>query len=143
MRTLAALRYATRTGKNGLVELFAVGPSDMPLSKMRQMLCLTSLFGANRFVMTVAAVDARGNVLKGQYYNPNNYMQPWFSAFGNLGEQVKQILNYREYEYKPLVQVVYPLSAARKNIKNDIVEQINNEYKNLLITLTKSKSTGR
>lgn len=135
--TLAALRYATRTGKNGLVELFAVGPSDMPLSKMRQMLCLTSLFGANRFVMTVASVDARGNVLKGQYYNPNNYMQPWFSAFGNLGEQVKQILNYREYEYKPLVQVVYPLSAARKNIKNDIIEQINNEYKNLLITLTK------
>jgi hypothetical protein len=85
----------------------------------------------------VAAVDARGNVLKGQYYNPNNYMQPWFSAFGNLGKQVEHILKYREYDYKPHVQVVYPLSAARKNIKNDIVEQINNEYKNLLITLTK------
>ncbi len=137
--TLAALRYATRTGKNGLIELFAVGPCDMPLSKMRQMICLTSLFGANRFVMTVAAVDARGNVLKGQYYNPNNYMQPWFEALDNLGEQAEQILNYREYDYQPQVQVVYPLSATRKNIKKEVVEQIDKEYKGLLISLTEKQ----
>ena len=139
VETLAALRYATKTGKHGLVEVFAVGPCDMPVSRIRQMICLTSLFGADHFVMTVAAVDARGNSIKNQYYNPNNYMQPWFSAYKTLGAEIESILEYRDAPFKPQVQVVYPLNIAQKNIKTPLVEKINLNYKKLLVDLTQKQ----
>ena len=63
--------------------------------------------------------------IKNQYYNPNNYMQPWFSAYKTLGAEIESILEYREAPFKPQVQVVYPLSISQKNIKTSFVEKIN------------------
>lgn len=61
-----------------LAELFALGPADMTLTKMRVLIYLSALHGINHYVTAVSALDARGNVEKAFYYNPVAPTQPWF-----------------------------------------------------------------
>lgn len=115
--TLSTAKYAIDKVKNGgLAELFALGPSDMPLAKIRQMIWLTALFGVDRYVLAVSALDARGNLIRNRYFNPHNYMQPWFEAYGELGEDAKIAAAYARKTAAPDVQIRYPLTPAMREI---------------------------
>ncbi|MBQ0124859.1 MAG: hypothetical protein KBS59_00865, partial [Clostridiales bacterium] len=56
--TLGSIQ-AARKGINGaLTELFALGPCDMPVARLLQMIDLTALFGVDHYVLAVSAADA-------------------------------------------------------------------------------------
>ena len=57
-----------RGNKGGLIELFAIGPTDMPYQKLRRQIWLAAAFGMNRYSF-LGPIDARGNAIKKFYYN--------------------------------------------------------------------------
>ncbi len=85
-------------GDKALAELFALGPSDMTLAKMRQMIWIAALHGVTHFITAVSALDARGNVEKPFYYNPIAPTQPWFPHIGVLNDSAAEAA---ELAYKP------------------------------------------
>lgn len=52
-----------RGNKGGLIELFAIGPTDMPYQKLRRQIWLAAAFGMNRYCF-LGPIDARGNAIK-------------------------------------------------------------------------------
>lgn len=111
--TLGVVQAAIRE-KNcgGLVETFALGPTDITPQRMEQMLWLESMFGVDHYVLAVAAADASGNLRRSTYFSPMNYATPSFSAFGALGISAAKAASFASKQILPEVWVRYPLSLA-------------------------------
>ena len=113
--TLGMIENATKVSMatDALAELFALGPSDIPLGKIRQMIWLTALHGVNHYVLSVAPVDARGNMQK-RWYMTFNPTQPWFKALNELGVDARKAALYaaKESEYKIAVRYPQTVTAA-------------------------------
>lgn len=138
--TLGAERYATRNGKHGLIEVFALGPTDMPLAKWKQMINLVSFFGLDHYVLAVTAVDARGNSIKNAYFNPHNYMQPFWPAFKTLGEVAKKAVSMAKRKAAAQVQVIYPATlSASYLLDSKKCEEFDHEYRTCLQKLTENQ----
>ena len=111
--TLGTVEHGIRrNGNGGLAELFALGPCDMPLGRMKKMIRLVSMFGVDHYVLAVAQLDMRGNVVKSQYFNPYSRTQPWFRALKLLGEDARAAAQTAEKTFLPEIQIRYP-SAER------------------------------
>lgn len=113
--TMGMIKNATKKAKatDALAELFALGPADMPLGKIRQMIWITALHGVNHYVLSVAPVDARGNMQK-RWYMTFNPTQPWFKALNELGEDAHKASLYaaKESDYKIAVRYPQTLTAT-------------------------------
>lgn len=113
--TLGLIENATKVSMapDALAELFALGPSDMPLAKIRQMIWLTALHGVNHYVLSVAPIDARGNMQK-RWYMTFNPTQPWFKALNELGTDAQEATLYaaKESEYKIAVRYPQTITAS-------------------------------
>ncbi len=79
--TFGTAQCGIKQRKNGgLAELFALGPADMPLSRMAAMLNMAGLFGIDHYVLAVSQLDFRGNVGKYGWFNPYSSDQPWWEG---------------------------------------------------------------
>ncbi len=119
--TLAVAQHAAgRQGRGGLVELFALGPSDMRHATQRQMLWLCAMHKLDRYLLAIAPLDARGNVAKCGYFNPHTLTQPWFPALRLLGDEARVASRYAAKPQRCEIAIRYPqreaarLSAKRK-----------------------------
>ena len=89
-QTLSGCRHAIEAnGHGGLAELYAYGPSDMPLARFRQMMWVMAAFGIDRYVQAVSQLDARGNASKSAWYNPLSPTQTWFPHYREFGADAK------------------------------------------------------
>ena len=107
----ASIKYV---GNGGLAELFALGPTDIVPARIEQMIWLVSLFGVDRYVLAVSPLDARGNYIKSEYYNPMNYTNPWFEGYEELGETAIQAAKIASKTALPEIAIRYPISCAMK-----------------------------
>ncbi len=115
--TLGTAKYAIDSRNNGgLAELFSVNPCDIPIAKERHMIWLTALYGVNHYLFAVPQLDARGNVEKPYYFNPNSTMQPWFPAFREIGEDAAIAAEIAQKTCIGSIQVRYPQTLAANNI---------------------------
>lgn len=122
--TLKMLETATAMkGVGGLIEVFALGPSDMTISKLRQMLWLAGLHGADHYVMAVSALDARGNIEKPYYYNPMASTQPWFEAFRELGDDARKAAAFATAKADFKIALRYPQSITENKKFKEGYEQ--------------------
>lgn len=113
--TLAVAQHAIgRRGNGGLVELFALGPSDMRHATQRQMIWLCALHKIDHYVLAVAPLDARGNVEKSAYFNPLTRMQPWFPAFRLLSDESRIAARYASKPVRCEIAVRYPQREAAR-----------------------------
>jgi hypothetical protein len=113
--TLAVAQHAIgRQGRGGLVELFALGPSDLRHATHRQMIWLCALHKIDYYVLAVAPIDARGNVEKSAYFNPMTRMQPWFPAFRLLGDDARVAACYASKPMRCEIAVRYPQREAAR-----------------------------
>ncbi len=113
--TLAVAQHAIgRRDNGGLVELFALGPSDMLHATQRQMLWLCALHKMDRYVLAIAPLDARGNVEKSGYFNPLTRMQPWFPAFRLLGDEARVAARYAAKPVCCDIAIRYPQREAAR-----------------------------
>ena len=120
--TLATAEHGIRhAGNGGLAELFALGPSDMTLARMKKMIRLTGMFGVDHYVLAVAQLDMRGNVEKSNYFNPYSRTQPWFRALKLLGEDAAFSADIAGKPFVPEIQIRYP-GAPRP--LNDLLIQL-------------------
>jgi hypothetical protein len=99
---------AINIGNGASAELFALGPSDMTLSKRRQMIWLSALHGINHYFFSLASLDARANIEKPDYYNPITVIQPWFDATKELGEDAKKAALYAQKKGIQEIAIRYP-----------------------------------
>lgn len=107
----AAIRIRSN---GGLSEIFALGPTDIPPSRIEQMIWLMAMWGVDHFLLAVAAADARGNVKKNGWYNPMNYMNPWFEGFAELGVSASEAVSFTEKEIDTDVYVRAPITELRR-----------------------------
>lgn len=137
--TFGTAQSAILKNKNGgLVETLALGPTDIIPARISQMLTLEAMFGIDRFVLAVSAADARGNVRKNGYYNPTNYMNPWFSGYGLLGKNAQTAAELAHKKTAFELAVRLPYSSVRKNLTKhpEKAEAISGKTKTLLSYLT-------
>ena len=113
--TLAVAQHAIgRVGNGGLVELFALGPSDMSHATQRQMIWLCALHKMDRYLLAIAPLDARGNVEKAGYFNPLSRTQPWFPAFRLLADESRVAARYAAKPVRCDIAIRYPQRAAAR-----------------------------
>ena len=113
--TFGTVQAAVRTGTHGgLVETFALGPTDLPPARVEQMLWLEAMFNIDRYVLAVAAADARGNVKKNGWFNPMNYMNPWFEGYAALGASAMEAADCAGKIIAADVCVRVPYHACRR-----------------------------
>lgn len=113
--TLAVAQHAAgRNGNGGLVELFALGPSDMRHATQRQMLWLCAMHKMDRYLLAIAPLDARGNVEKFGYYNPLTPTQPWFPALRLLADESRVAARYAAKPVRCDVGLRYPQREAAR-----------------------------
>ncbi|EIQ02110.1 hypothetical protein OpiT1DRAFT_00690 [Opitutaceae bacterium TAV1] len=91
-----------------LAELFALGPSDMTLTTMRQMIYLAALHGVTHYVTAISALDAKGNVEKPYYYNAISPTQPWFPFIAGLGEAAAEAAELAHRHSTASIALRYP-----------------------------------
>ena len=110
-----AERATAAKGVGGMAELFALGPPDMPLARIRQMIWLTALHGIDRYLLAIAPLDARGNKDKPNYYNPFTRTQPWFDALREIGTDARKAAGIARKKSGGAIAVRWPqsLTAAR------------------------------
>ena len=114
--TLGTVEHGIRrNGNGGLAELFALGPCDMPIGRMKKMIRTVSMFGVDHYVLAVAQLDMRGNVEKSLYFNPYSRTQPWFHALKLLGEDAFSAAQTAKKTFFPEIQIRYPSTERPLN----------------------------
>lgn len=122
--TLLLERHATtRNGRGGLAELFAIGPADMPFGKLRQMIWLTALHGVSEYVLAVSPLDARGNLIKRDYFTAFTPVQTWFDQLPLLAEESTRAAEVACTGFGPGVVIHYPWSLACEDAGRDMIGQ--------------------
>ncbi len=99
-------------GNGGLAELFAIGPCDMPISKIRQMIWLAGLFGIDHYFLAVSQLDAYGNSKIPFFYSPIDRFQPWFDAWHHLAEEAEAAAEVAKKNDIISIQVRYPQTLS-------------------------------
>lgn len=97
------------TNKETMIELFALGPSDMSLNRKKRSLYLAAAFGVSRYFIAVAHLDAKGNYHKlRNYFNPECSIMPDYDKTKLFCEEAKIAEKYANKENEPDVYVRYP-----------------------------------
>jgi len=116
-----------------LAELFALGPADMTLAKMRQMIWIAALHGVTHFVTAVSALDARGNVEKPGYYNPIAPTQPWFPHIGILNDSAAIAADVARKPSSAAIALRYPQREYCREWRNPALKIDYSELVRVLI----------
>ena len=97
------------TGRETMIELFALGPSDMSMNRKKRSLYLASAFGVSRYFVAVAHLDAKGNYHKlRNYFNPECSIMPDYEKTKLFCEEAKRAEMYAGKKSEPDVYVRYP-----------------------------------
>ena len=137
--TLGTVEHGIRTnGNGGLAELFALGPCDMSLERMRKMIRIVSMFGVDHYILAVTQLDVRGNVGKPFYFNPYNRVQPWFSSLRELGADAVHSAGIARKTFAPEIQIRYPGIHAPLN---ELLKGLTSSQR--LWSLISEQETGR
>ncbi len=102
-------------GNGGMAELFALGPADLTLSKIHQMIWLTAFYGVDLYLLAVAHIFAHGNVGRPDFFNATSPMQPWFEAYRELGADAGEAALFATKEAVPGILVRYPQAVGSEH----------------------------
>ena len=113
--TFGTAEHAIRkNGNGGLAELFALGPCDMTLARIRRQIHFASMFGFDRYVLAVSPMDMRGNSTAKMscYFNGFSPALPWFPAFEALGEDARAAAAVAHRQFVPEIQIRRPAAGV-------------------------------
>ena len=114
--TLGVVQHAaTRNGRGGLVELYALGPNDMSPAKLRQMVWLEAMFGVDHYLVSMQVMDHRGLVEKHGYLSPIQEGQSWHGQLRGFFAEAKTAARYaRRTDHLVAAAIRYPQKAAAR-----------------------------
>ena len=113
--TFGTAEHAIRkNGNGGLAELFALGPCDMSLARIRRQIRFASMFGIDHYVLAVSPMDMRGNSAEKMscYFNCFSPALPWFPAFEALGEDSRAAAAVAHRQFIPEIQIRRPAAGV-------------------------------
>ena len=119
--------------KGGMVELFALGPCDIDISRVRRNIWFSAMFGMNRYLLAISQSDLRTKISNSKNGNQSltywlssfSPSQPWFEKIAVLGEDAKKAAKFALKEPDAKVSVEYPYEV--KNIPAFIRMLANNQ----------------
>ncbi len=132
---LALVQYASRGKTDAMCEMYSVGPADLTLSHQRQLMWMCSAFGVNNYIVAVAAMDARGNKDKGDWYFQSGRTQPWFSYYREFGPEAIRAAQFARKPYTPKVLVRVPSRYFGSLDKTPAFEEQGKQYLRFLEAL--------
>jgi len=132
---LALAQYAGRGKVGEMCELYSVGPADLTMSHMRQLMWMCAAFGVNNYIVAVASMDARGNKEKGDWYFHSGRTQPWFDYYREFTAEAALAASYARKSYEPQVLVRVPLSYFMSLDKTPAFEERGKLYLRFLEAL--------
>lgn len=132
---LALAQYAGRGKAGEMCELYSVGPADLTMSHMRQLMWMCAAFGVNNYIVAVASMDARGNREKGDWYFHSGRTQPWFDYYREFTAEAARAAEYARKPYEPQVLVRVPLSYFMSLDKTPAFEERGKLYLRFLEAL--------
>lgn len=135
------IQYAAQRLENGcLAELFALGPTDIPPSRIEQQIWVMAMFGVTHYVLAVSAADARGNVRKNGWYNPMNYTSPWFEGYPQLGISAAKAADFAKKRPAIDVYVKVPIDEyAKLSGTGEKQKELRDEFQTLFTLLAKEQ----
>ena len=84
------LEYLKRNGKNDtMVELFALGPYNMPFAQRARAAWFAAAHGINHYFVAMAHLNASGNFLRNQYFMNLSYATNDFDGIAAVAEEAK------------------------------------------------------
>lgn len=132
---LALVQYASRGKTDAMCEMYSVGPADLTLSHQRQLMWMCSAFGVNNYIVAVAAMDARGNKDKGDWYFQSGRTQPWFDYYREVGPEAVRAAGFARKPYSPKVLVKVPSRYFGSLDKTPAFEEQGKQYLRFLEAL--------
>ena len=132
---LALVQYASRGKSDAMCELYSVGPADLTLSHQRQLMWMCAAFGVNNYVVAVAAMDARGNKEKGDWYFQSGRTQPWFDYYREFCPEAATAASFARKEFSPKVLIRVPSSYFMSLDKTPAFENEGKQYLRFLEAL--------
>ncbi len=99
-----------REKRGGICELFALGPSDMSLGKMRQMIYLSALHGVDQYLLAIAPFDLSGSMAQKSFLSVIGPMQPWFAHAGQLAREAGVAARLARRTPSPSIYIRFPRS---------------------------------
>ncbi len=112
---------AEQTGaKRTMIELYAYGPSEMTMNKMKRMINYESVFGLNTFLLAICPYSLEGNSIKTGYFSTLFYQQPWFKYMHLYSDYVGRISYLLTRGNRvATVGIVFPTKSYwRRNLAN-------------------------
>lgn len=132
---LALVQYASKGKTDAMCEMYSVGPADLTLSHQRQLMWMCSAFGVNNYIVAVAAMDARGNRDKGDWYFQSGRTQPWFDYYREVGPEAVRAAEFARKPYTPKVLVRVPSRYFGSLDKTPAFEEQGKQYLRFLEAL--------
>lgn len=130
---------ARDNGRCAAAELFAHAATDVIPARVEQMIWLASMFKISKYFFALSPLDARGNVEKKEWFNPMNYMNPWFEGYPEIGLTASKAATFAEKNIKSEVFVRYPLTATIKNLGKENETLTDERLKNVLKGLVRAQ----
>lgn len=135
LSAMALCHYAGQHAPGQLAELFSLGPADMPLSVLRQMLWMVACHGVDHYVVAVAALDPKGNIEKNSWYFPTSQTAPWFPYYRELGKEARIAAQTARKPYAPQVRLRYPAAFFRRHCEDRACDHLGELFRKLLTAL--------
>ena len=97
-------------GRGGITEIFALGPVDLSMAKMRLMIYLAAFHGVDNYVMAISPFDLRGGMRRQNFLSSISPMQPWFAWSKALAEESVKAAELAGKEPPPSIFLRFPES---------------------------------
>lgn len=98
-----------KTGKQTMIELFALGPCDMSYNKKRRSLYIAAAYGIDTYFIAVAQLTMTGNYHKlRNYFNPESAMAPDYEKTAVFCKEAEYAACLANKESEPDVYIRYP-----------------------------------
>lgn len=107
--TIENMRYNGK--ENAMAELFALGPCSMSYTKRRQMLWYAASYGVNHFFIGISHMDAKGNILKPDFFDNFNHYNPDFEGVRLLAKEARVAAEFSNKKVLAKVGIRCPYTA--------------------------------
>lgn len=76
---------------HAMAELFALGPCSMSFARRKHLLWYAAAHGVDHFFIAISHLDAKGNVLRPNYFDNFNYHNPDFDGIRLLAKEAETV----------------------------------------------------
>ncbi len=102
--------------KDTMVELFALGPYNMPFAQRARAVWFAAAYGINHYFAAMAHLNGSGNFKRSEYFMNLSYATHDFGGIAAVAKEALKAMKYADKEMKTRVCLRYPYTPSMNNI---------------------------